>query len=60
MSGNSKRPVYTCIKTSIENRKMIATLLSKKNLLILEFTISLMDALALVYINVISLQTLVE
>jgi hypothetical protein len=38
---------------------MIATLLSKKNL-ILEFTISLMDALALVYINVISLQTLVE
>jgi hypothetical protein len=39
---------------------MIATLLSKKNLLILEFTISLMDALALVYINVISLQTLVE
>jgi hypothetical protein len=59
MSGNSKRPVYTCIKTSIENRKMITTLLYKKNL-ILEFTISLMDALALVYINVISLQTLVE
>jgi hypothetical protein len=59
MSGNSERPVYTCIKTSIENRKMIATLLSKKNFL-LEFTISLMDALALVYINVISLQTLVE
>jgi hypothetical protein len=47
------------LKPVSKNRKMIATLLSKKNL-ILEFTISLMDALALVYINVISLQTLVE
>jgi hypothetical protein len=38
---------------------MITTLLSKKKSYP-QFTISLMDVLALVYISVISLQTLVE
>jgi hypothetical protein len=54
MSGNSKRQFILVLKPVSKNRKMIATLLYKK-ILILEFTISLMDVLALVYINVISL-----
>jgi hypothetical protein len=40
--------------------KMIAALLSKKNPLLLGFTISLMGALPLGYINIISLQVLLE